>query len=117
VVDRLGRLGEVFCIDVCAYAVMSNHHHVLVRLNPEQAAALSGEAVLLTCMSYVDLNLVLAAMADRPETSEHTSIQAHLREWTQAATSGLEDEARRQDAHASNHGETSPSPELLVPWP
>jgi len=24
--DRILFLGEVFCIDVCAYAVMSNHH-------------------------------------------------------------------------------------------
>jgi REP element-mobilizing transposase RayT len=46
IVDRLRVLGEVFCIDVCAYAVMANHHHVVLRLNPEQAAALSDEAVV-----------------------------------------------------------------------
>ena len=39
-------LGEVFCIDVCAYSVMVNRHHVALHLNPERAAALSDEEVL-----------------------------------------------------------------------
>mgnify|MGYP000051837369 CR=1 FL=1 len=30
--DRILFLGEVFCIDVCAYAVMSNHHHVVLHI-------------------------------------------------------------------------------------
>lgn len=46
VVDRLHLLGEVFCIDVCAYAVMANHHHVVVRLNPDEADALPDQEVI-----------------------------------------------------------------------
>ena len=46
IVDRLALLGEVFCIDICAYAVMENHHHVVLRLSVEEAADLSDEAVL-----------------------------------------------------------------------
>lgn len=41
VVDRLAVLGEVFAIDLCAYAVMSNHYHVVVRLNQKKAQAWS----------------------------------------------------------------------------
>jgi len=174
VVDRL-KLGEVFCVDVCAYAVMANHHHVVLRLNPEQAAALGDDAVLerwrrlfglpvlveryrqglsasdveaeaareriatyrerlsdlswfmrclnepiarwanaedgvtgrfwegrfksqalldeaavLTCMSYVNLNSVRAAVADTPEDSEHTSIQARVWAWRDTAGEGAE---------------------------
>jgi len=33
IVERLQLLGEVFCIDVCAYAVMANDHHLVVRPN------------------------------------------------------------------------------------
>ena len=29
---RLLKLGRIFCIDICAYAVMSNHYHVVLPL-------------------------------------------------------------------------------------
>jgi REP element-mobilizing transposase RayT len=45
VVDRLAVLGEMFAIDLCAYAVMSNHYHVVVRLNQKQAQAWSDTEV------------------------------------------------------------------------
>lgn len=39
--DRILFLAEVFCIDVCAYAVMSNHHHVVLHINKDEALRLS----------------------------------------------------------------------------
>lgn len=35
--DRLHLLAEVFAIDVCAYAVMSNHIHLVLRINSDKA--------------------------------------------------------------------------------
>ena len=37
---------RAFCIDVAGYAIMSNHYHVIVKVNLELAASLSAEAVL-----------------------------------------------------------------------
>ncbi|MDJ0761224.1 MAG: hypothetical protein QNJ19_17655 [Woeseiaceae bacterium] len=44
--DRLRVLSSLFSIDVCAYAVMSNHYHLVVKLNPNEARAWSDDEVL-----------------------------------------------------------------------
>ncbi len=35
--DRILALAEIFAIDVCAYAVMSNHHHLVLHINKPKA--------------------------------------------------------------------------------
>jgi putative transposase len=40
-VERLALLEKVFAIDVCAYAIMSNHSHTVLRVNRDQALALT----------------------------------------------------------------------------
>ncbi|GAC15509.1 transposase [Aliiglaciecola lipolytica] len=44
--DRLILLASVFCIDVCAYAVMSNHVHVVLHVNKAKALSLSDKEVI-----------------------------------------------------------------------
>jgi len=46
VVEKLKQLSDAFCIDICAYAIMSNHLHLVLRINDEQAKALSDEELL-----------------------------------------------------------------------
>ena len=163
IVDRIKLLCSVFAVDLCAYAVMSNHYHIVIRIDadavkqwtdqevasrwmqifsgpllmhqylanadltkpePEHVAelfatwrnrlcdlswlmrclnepiariankedhctgrfwegrftsqALLDERAVLTCMAYVDLNPVRAALAETPEQSDYTSIQERI---------------------------------------
>ena len=43
---RIRELASVFTIDVAAYAVMSNHYHVVLRVDAERAAGLTNDEVL-----------------------------------------------------------------------
>jgi len=46
VLDRLAVLSEVFCIDICAYAIMSNHYHLVLYINKVQVDALTDLEVI-----------------------------------------------------------------------
>ena len=45
IVDRIKLLCSVFAVDLCAYAVMSNHYHIVIRINQDQAIAWSDREV------------------------------------------------------------------------
>ena len=161
--ERIRLLSSIFAIDICAYAVMSNHYHIIVKCDASQtdqwsqqevitrwltlfkdplliqkqqqghilsaieqqtindtvaawrerlgnlswfmkclneyiakqankedqctghfwearyqSQALLTDEALLSCMAYVDLNPVRAAIAETPETSKHTSIKERI---------------------------------------
>ena len=46
VVERLELLCSVFAVDLCSYAIMSNHYHLVVRLAPKCAESWTDEEVL-----------------------------------------------------------------------
>ncbi len=43
---RIKELSAVYCIDVCAYAVMSNHYHIVIHVNKEKAKTLTESEVI-----------------------------------------------------------------------
>ncbi|WP_062271101.1 hypothetical protein [Endozoicomonas arenosclerae] len=46
VVDRLEMLVSIFAIEVCAYAVMSNHYHVVLHINSRGVEGWSRDEIL-----------------------------------------------------------------------
>jgi hypothetical protein len=46
VVDRIRLLSSLFGIDVCAYAVMSNHYHLVLKACPDQLEDLSDDDIM-----------------------------------------------------------------------
>jgi REP element-mobilizing transposase RayT len=45
IVDRIKLMCSVFAVDLCAYAIMSNHYHIVVRINAEQVKNWTDEEV------------------------------------------------------------------------
>jgi hypothetical protein len=45
-VDRIKFLSTVFSIDIAAYAIMSNHYHLVLKVNREEALSLSNDDVI-----------------------------------------------------------------------
>ena len=46
IMDRIKELSSVFAIDVCAYAIMSNHFHLVLHVGKERAAQWSSDEVI-----------------------------------------------------------------------
>ncbi|WP_065188242.1 transposase [Shewanella woodyi] len=46
IVDKIKVLSSIFCIDVCAYAVMSNHYHLVLKIDLNEVNALSHRDVI-----------------------------------------------------------------------
>ena len=47
---------RAFCVDVAGYAIMSNHYHVVVKVNLDLAASLSAEAIVARWQQLYRLN-------------------------------------------------------------
>ena len=59
IVDKLSELSQVYLIDVCAYAVMSNHYHLVLKINHEQASKLSDSEVIERWMKLFKGNVLI----------------------------------------------------------
>jgi len=46
IVDRIRLLSSLFTIDLCSYAIISNHYHLVLRIDPSQAELWSDKDVV-----------------------------------------------------------------------
>ena len=59
IIDRIRLICSVFAVDLYAYAVMSNHYHVVVRINAEQVKSWSDEDIARRWMKVFTGPLVM----------------------------------------------------------
>ena len=69
-----------------------------------KSQALLDEKAVLSAMAYTDLNPIRAAMATKPETSDHTSIKLQIEYWKHKAN------------RSSNSNAELPQPQSLFPF-
>ncbi len=82
VVERLKTLANIFAIEVCAYAVMSNHYHVVLHINTTQAKEWSDYEVLCRWTSLFDGPLLVQRFlsnqplqrAEKEKISEYAAL-------------------------------------------
>ncbi len=83
--DKLLALADVFCIDVAAYAVMSNHYHVVLHINARQADQLSDLAVIERWHQLFKGNLLSQrySRGERLLKAEQDVLASIIDEWRQ----------------------------------
>ncbi|MDO6564971.1 transposase [Amphritea sp. 1_MG-2023] len=83
VIDRLFKLQQVFCIDICAYAVMSNHYHLVLCINEERAAAMTTDEVINAwCRLYKGPVLIQRyRQGSALDKAEYIAVSAIAEQW------------------------------------
>ena len=59
IVDKLRELSQIFAIDVCAYAVMSNHYHLVLKVNDKQSEQMSDDEVIERWIQLFNGNVLI----------------------------------------------------------
>ena len=83
IVDRIKLICSVFAIDLCAYAVMSNHYHVVVRINAQETRSWSNHEVAERWLTlFAGPMLVRQYLAGHTlSRTERDQISAWLNTW------------------------------------
>jgi len=72
--DRLLFLVQVFCIDMAAYAVMSNHYHVVLKINLDEALLLDDAAVIDRWTTLYPTNPLIKRLSSAEPLNEEESL-------------------------------------------
>jgi len=82
-VDRIRFLTSVFAIDVAAYAVMSNHYHLVVYIDESEALAWSEEEVCLRWQQLYHIHPLVERLQKGQSSCEAEKDKAHdiIHEW------------------------------------
>jgi len=88
VVDQLKVLSDVFAMDICAYAVMSNHYHVVVRIDDVQAEGWSEQEVARRWRALFNGDVLVNRWIEGESLDEtaRSAVSETLSKWRQRLT-------------------------------
>ena len=83
IVDRMKLLAETFAIDICAYAVMSNHYHIILHVNSELAARWREQEVIERWERLFTLPVIIQRYRSREDLSraERNAVSELVTKW------------------------------------
>lgn len=70
IVARLAELARLFCIDIAAYAIMSNHYHLVVRIQKQRALDLTTQDVTTRWSALFSLPFLAKRLAHNDDMSD-----------------------------------------------
>lgn len=89
---RIRQLASVFTIDVAAYAVMSNHYHIVLRIDAQRAQSLTDDEVLARWTRLFTGPLLVRRYLDAQTRAELDAAEmARVRQWAAAYRERLAD--------------------------
>ena len=83
IVDKITELSRVFAIDVCAYAIMSNHYHVVLRVDQDSAKQWSAYDVIKRWTQLYKGNLLVDRYRNGESQSraERDAVDTVIQTW------------------------------------
>jgi hypothetical protein len=83
VVDRMNRLTQAFAIDIASYAIMSNHYHLVVRVDAERAQHWSWQEVVARWHQIYKGNMLSQRLmsGETLPTAERKVLQSKAEIW------------------------------------
>jgi REP element-mobilizing transposase RayT len=87
--DKLAELSDIFSIDIAAYAVMSNHYHLVLHIDAAKAAGWSDKTVIRRWMMLFKGNeLTLKVLKNKPlSKAEQYLVDDLVTEWRKRLSS------------------------------
>ena len=88
VISRLRELEEIFAIDICAYAVMSNHYHMVLRVDRQKAEEWERARVAEQWEKLYKLPLLVTRylLAETTTRAEETEAERVIEIWRERLT-------------------------------
>ena len=82
-VERFKELSSIFAIDICAYAVMSNHYHLVLHVDRSTAKAWSDEEVIKRWTTLFPANgrLIETLYLNRNSKAAKKQLQIRIEAW------------------------------------
>ena len=81
--DRIKQLSAIYCIDICAYAVMSNHYHLVLHINKEKAESISDAEVIERWISLHSAPILIQRLLnnDLNTEAEFKAVHGIVEQW------------------------------------